>query len=414
MKLFKNTLNANSNKEVPMSAIQTQHRFRVDLDSCPLEATLPRPLMHSDALADEIVLAVRRGVNPVDLAGMTVTGFMTFTTQQTLPLPGSVNDSIVTLPLPGEAYAVPGAFTLTVQLQSGDTRHTLLRLTGQISRTSADEFISSGELLPTLPDLLDDIADMRAATRAAQDAAANVGQVVIAANAAPAIVLEASGDPIAIADAAALPALEVCTNILADRQGSGDVSPDNIRPFIGHTAVQLFRAAAFDASADPALVAQLPQTIFGGVLNWTQGTLTVTHLLDDLTNAVWTASQTAKRYLVRYTTDTFAALEACSHFPTSGSAFTNSCWRSGSQAAFNTAFATLAEWKAYLAEQSAAGTPLCILRGLPPVSQQTLTLTPQQLTLLAGSNALWSSAGSTALTYIADTRTYIDNALSRS
>ena len=397
-----------------MSAIQTQHRFRVDLDSCPLEATLPRPLMHSDALADEIVLAVRRGVNPADLAGMTVTGFMTFSTHQTLPLPGSVNESIVTLPLPGEAYAVPGAFTLTVQLQSGDTRHTLLHLTGQIARTSADEFISSGELLPTLPDLLDDIADMRAATRAAQDAAVNIGQVAIAANAAPAILLEASGDPVTITDAAALPACSLRTTILATVAGSGEVSPENVRPLIGHSTAKLFRAAAYDEGAAPALTMQLPQIIYGGVLDWTKGTLTITHLLDDLTSASWAASQTAKRYLVKYTPDTIDGIDGCSHYPLGGSAYANSYWRSGSQAAFNTDFATLADWKTYLAEQSAAGTPLCILRSLPPVNQQTITLTPQQLTLLAGSNALWSSTGSTALTYVADTRTYIDNALTRS
>ena len=62
--------------------------------------------------------------------------------------------------------------------------------------------------------------------------------------------------------------------------------------------------------------------------------------------------------------------------------------------------------KAYLAEQAAAGTPVTLV--YPLKTPYTVQLTPQQLTLLKGSNAIWSDTGDTAVAYIADTKMYID------
>ena len=41
----------------------------------------------------------------------------------------------------------------------------------------------------------------------------------------------------------------------------------------------------------------------------------------------------------------------------------------------------------------------------------TIQLTPQQLYTLRGINNVWSSTGATTLSYIADTKSYIDNKL---
>lgn len=235
-------------KEVPMSPITTRHLFRVDLDSCPLESELPRPLSHTDALADEIVLAVRRGMEPASLAGMTVLGTLMNAAKQTLPISGHISGSSAILPLPEDFYATPGPFTLTVQLQGGKIRHTLLRLTGSIARSSTDQVISSGELLPTLPELLTEIADMHAATKAADEAAQQARQAAQAAAAAlsgdaPPIITQTSGQLVTLEDAADRPAVCIVSHIAAAQAGSGLPSPDNVRSITGWNSISLVRTS---------------------------------------------------------------------------------------------------------------------------------------------------------------------------
>lgn len=148
-----------------MKTIETNHEYRIDLENCPLEVALTQPLSHQDALADRFAVTLRRGMTPADLTGMKATAYLTFqTTRQTLPLEGAVSGSTAEVTLTAESYAVPGPFTLALQLSSGEVRHTVLRVQGAIARSATEEVLSSGELLPTLPELLDQIAGMQSAT----------------------------------------------------------------------------------------------------------------------------------------------------------------------------------------------------------------------------------------------------------
>ena len=67
---------------------------------------------------------------------------------------------------------------------------------------------------------------------------------------------------------------------------------------------------------------------------------------------------------------------------------------------------TVDEYAAWLAEN-----PITVL--IPYASPYTLQLDAQGLDMLKGSNALWSDCGDTSVTYIADTKTYIDNAIAK-
>ncbi|MBR3763268.1 MAG: hypothetical protein IKK57_01785, partial [Clostridia bacterium] len=240
-----------------MSNIQTQHTYRVDLNQCPLSAGLERPLSHTDALADEFVICVRRGMTPANLTGMNVLGSITWGERMTLPLRGTVQGSSAVLTLPEEAYAVPGTFTLTIQLEDGDVRHTLVHLQGQIARTSSDTLIPSDDVLPTLPEFLQHMEDMDAATAAAQEAAADTraaaadmarqSAAVLAdltsamLQAGPAIVCEAGGSILHCSDAAVRPLCSAVTALELTQPGTGDPSPNNIRPLPGWDAVNLTR-----------------------------------------------------------------------------------------------------------------------------------------------------------------------------
>lgn len=152
-----------------MADITTTFKYRCDLDRGPCEADLPRPLMHTDALADTFCVAVRRGMKPVMLTGMTVRGFMCFhAARQTLPLRGTCDGNTACVTLTDECYAVPGGFSLVIQLESGDVRHTLLRVNGMVSRVCTDSVIDPEDIVPTLPELLAQIDAMREATELAR------------------------------------------------------------------------------------------------------------------------------------------------------------------------------------------------------------------------------------------------------
>lgn len=540
-----------------MSTIITQHLFRVDLDSCPLEASLPRPLSHTDALADEIVLAVRRGMTPASLSGMTVLATLINANRQTLPLAGRIagNSAIVTLT--SDCYTVPGPFRLTVQLQSGDVRHTLLHLTGNLARANTDQLISSGDLLPTLPELLEDISDMHTATQAANDATAAVDEAIrhmdasVSAalgnvagtlnQAAPPVICETGGAAASICDAAARPAARLSSAIAAVQAGSGDPSPDNVRPISGWDTVSVQRtgknlvdipdfvdtsskdiytatveelaavkykeatqytvsmkistedttntfgirvfysdgsseykwnkngstyvpsvstaagktvsqiiltynsifllslsdvqleegaaATGYEPYQGVTLSADLPESVYGGSLDWTTGVLTVTHVGKAVRAADISykyGSSTSGWQTSTFVTKADASLAAgrltslCSHFKnTMDTAYTAGSARHGifsdhptmttKYFAWGESDATVAEFQDWLEEQYAAGTPVVLFTLLK--ESYTIQLSPQQLDLLKGSNRLWSDCGDTSVAYVADTKLYIDNAI---
>lgn len=561
-----------------MSAIQTQHRYRVDLDNCPLEVELPRPLMHTDALCDEFILAVRRGMTPVVLTGMNVLGCLTNADHQTLPLSGRISGFSASVTFPDAAYATPGPFTLTIQLRNGDVRHTILRLKGEILRTSTDTLISSGDLLPTLPELLEDISGMYAAAEEARnaaneaDAAADRVQKTLdntlaamentLTDNAPAIVVESSGEPLLITDGADRPAVHAVSVITPIQAGSGTPSPQNIRPVIGQSAVTfchsgtnildvatceistnqvhssptyslertatgvkmtlvkdtsdswvraliylgtreellgktITAAAEYTttasgnaanmvlASADvrdgyldahtafttptqgltrctgtvpddakayiylvlylgygfngssgdtvewssirvsfgssvpqwqPAhrttLSATLPETVYGGTLDWVTGLLTVDHRCITLTGSEsWYYNGT--QFVMSLGKPGTNKTGFCSHYKYQIAGQAAAMYVDGQYLAagygISNKFATTADWKAWLSEQHTSGTPVQVV--YPVAEPYTIQLTPHQLNLLKGHNSLWGSCGSTHLTYIADTRLYIDNAI---
>ena len=162
-----------------MPDITTIREYRCDLDSGPREAVLRTPLMHQDALADELRVHVHRGEAPVDLTGMAVYGYLLIAaTRQTIPLTGTVSGNTASVTLAPECYALPGYASLVIQLQSGDVRHTVLKVDLCIQRTGSDSIIDPEDVLPTLAELLEQIDAMEQATKEAQAAIEDINQAV--------------------------------------------------------------------------------------------------------------------------------------------------------------------------------------------------------------------------------------------
>ena len=189
-------------------------------------------------------------------------------------------------------------------------------------------------------------------------------------------------------------------------------------------------ATDYEPYQGQTLTASLPETVYGGSLDWTTGVLTVTHHVKTLTgNEAWSYySSDAGVYMLNYAvpstvqTDNQRAYHICSHYKpvkyaspslqTDMTIYTlNASTLCVKDTTHKESDSPLDNFKSYLSAQAAAGTPVTLVWPYKPASYRTIQLTPQQLDMLKGRNTVWSDSGDTSLVYIADTKMYIDNAI---
>ena len=392
---------------------------RVDLARSQGLTRWPGQLMHpGDALAHRWVVSVYRDGEPVDLTGWAVTAYMTRQDGACVPVPGAADGCVAGVVLLAACYDCPGTLTGTLQASKGDVRITLARGVWQVGQRHGDQVIDPDAVVPSLPELLAQISAMEAATVACTEATAAAEAAI--GEAAPPIVEEASGEVAVCSDAAARPAVAVVTAITAVQEGEGVPSADNVRPIAGRDEVCLFHNAAPSEGLTPTFTASLTESICGGTLDWTTGTLTITHRLVTLGSKG--ASETGRgagawntgsnNFFLDIVDRSANTTLQSNRFVTSSRVATQ--MYAGQMCLSATyprvVFAnpgnalSLEEWKAQCEEA-----PIQLLYEL--ATPRTIQLTPRTLTLLAGRNALWSDACGTSLAYIVDTKTYTDNAL---
>ena len=173
----------------------------------------------------------------------------------------------------------------------------------------------------------------------------------------------------------------------------------------------------FEPYQGKTLTAELPETVYGGTVDWGAGVLTVDTYgkVFDGTETLLAYSPVVNGILFRLNpnishVDLFSSW--CTHF-----AFNSAGWNSQVTGQFKTVnpdycvfrhdlYSTPDTFKVWLAEQYAAGTPVTVVYKL--AEPYTIQLTPQQLEALKGTNTIWSDAGETEVTYAADIMMYID------
>ena len=177
-------------------------------------------------------------------------------------------------------------------------------------------------------------------------------------------------------------------------------------------------ATAYEPYNGTTLTATLPQTIYGGELDWNTGVLTVNRYLLTLNGTEnytteWSKScYTINNKLPGIENDNYEHTPElkCSHATWNiGGYISNTCYIKYNRLHYDydNQAGGIDAFKAWLAEQYAAGTPVQVAYKLE--TPQTYQLTPQQLDTIKGSNNVWSDCGETTLTYVADTKLYIDN-----
>lgn len=229
---------------------------------------------------------------------------------------------------------------------------------------------------------------------------------------------ELTGDVVTFNDAVPyknIKKLEVEINPV--QEGSGDPSPENVRPITGWDSIHVYHSGA-DTSDPDTVTVQMPTppgTVYGGTLNVTNGILTVTHKCvefegteSEIWERVWgNASPAFRIYLssvkeAKYnSTGIFSAFNYTNINSTTGLGAEVENSSSGTQllVRYDDMPSTVDGWKSILAEWKNTGTPLQAMYELAePV---TYHLTPQEVKTLLGTNTIWADSGDVSVKYLA-------------
>lgn len=379
--------------------------YRTDIIDVDVSKSLVRSyagivLATGDKNANRFGAVVNRAGVPVDLTGCAVTGWFIRPDGDSLACNGVTAGNMAYVDLPAACYTASGSFSLALKISSADITQTVRVIDGCIRLTQTETVVDPDNIVPSLDELLAHIAEMEAATAEAKE--------VIATSTEP-IIAEVTGATVAIADAADRQAVRLVSVITAKQSGSGEPSTDNVRSITGHNAVQLYHAPAYDAAIAPKMVQSLPETVYGGSLDWTTGILTVDMRHIGLTGGEsWSYNGT--QFITSLAMAGANKVGMCSHYIYKALGTAAAMYVDGKYLAAGKGiadrYASTADWKAFLAAQHTAGRPVQVVYHL--AEPYTIQLTAQQLDMIKGNNSLWSDCGETSVTYVADTKLYID------
>lgn len=126
-----------------------------------------------DNKGNRVGVIVTDNGNPVTLTG-NVFGYIIRADRATVSLQGTINANKAWIDLPESAYAIVGPLQIvlrqTVGTGTAQTKTTLIACTTYVHRTTTDSFIDPGHVVPSLEELLAQIAVMEQATANANTA----------------------------------------------------------------------------------------------------------------------------------------------------------------------------------------------------------------------------------------------------
>ena len=237
---------------------------------------------------------------------------------------------------------------------------------------------------------------------------------------ADAIISSASGAIASFQDGAEAPVKSLTVGIEPVQEGTGDPSPDNVRPITGWTGCVISHSGA-DTSNPTTYPITFPTeagTVYGGTDEVVKGELT-----RKLANIVFDGSDSSGwRRVATYGTVTRFDNSVMGLKPNSTASLLCNYLKRGKISTANLECCNVHQFSSLLQVQITtsrlfddsvaglmayfSGNPLQVVYEL--VTPQTYHLTPQEITTLLGQNNIWADAGDTSVTYRADTKLYID------
>ena len=131
--------------------------------------TLRQPLYSGDSQAHRIRVSLVRGQETVDVSGCTATGYFLRADGATVVIPGEAAGSEACLAWPRACYEVPGQFSFILRLtDDAGVQQTILALQGSVALTATEAVVDAAAVIPSLDDLLQQIAALESATNRAE------------------------------------------------------------------------------------------------------------------------------------------------------------------------------------------------------------------------------------------------------
>lgn len=189
---------------------------RIDVDAETQTTPLKALFASGDRNAHTFELSLYRGTEEIDLSGASARGYFMRADGRTITVPGAISGNVVTLALSESCYYVVGNFNLIIKVSIGESCKSVFWGNGYVVRSMTDAIVDEENVIPSLDELLAQIAATEAAAKAANQAASAANSAATsAAQAASAADANASAAYSAAnaATAAASTATEAATKI---------------------------------------------------------------------------------------------------------------------------------------------------------------------------------------------------------
>lgn len=159
---------------------------RVDVDAEIQMTPLKSLYASNDKDAHTFELSLYRGAQEMDLSGASAQGYFIRADGYTIPITGAISGNVVTLTLSESCYYVVGNFNLIIKVSIGESRKSVFWGNGYVVRSMTDAIVDEENVIPSLDELLAQIASAEAAAKAANTAATNANNATKAAQTATA------------------------------------------------------------------------------------------------------------------------------------------------------------------------------------------------------------------------------------
>lgn len=157
---------------------------KVDVDAEILMTSIRTLYASGDKNAHTFELSLCRNKEPLEIDGAGVIGYFIRADGYTVPIEGTASGSVAKVTLSESCYAVVGQFNLIIKVTVGSERKAVFWGNGYVTRSQTDAIIDPSQTIPSLDELLAQIAATEAAAKAANTAATNANSATKDAQAA--------------------------------------------------------------------------------------------------------------------------------------------------------------------------------------------------------------------------------------
>lgn len=157
---------------------------KIDVDADIQMTPLKSLYASGDKDAHVFELSLYRGGQEIALSGASAQGYFIRADGYTVPITGAISGNVVTLTLSEVCYYIVGNFNLIIKVSTAESRKSVFWGNGYVVRSMTDAIVDEENVIPSLDELLAQIAATEAAAKAANTAATNANSATEAAQAA--------------------------------------------------------------------------------------------------------------------------------------------------------------------------------------------------------------------------------------